>query len=90
MTAMLAFWFSNIGMIGMTGAFGVAGIAQVYLERKLGMDFMLVQQEIEIHFLGLILAASLFTIGIGMYIYIFIKQGIPKAGNELSEEAALE
>jgi nitric oxide reductase subunit B len=35
----LAFWLSNIGMIGMTGAFAVAGIAQVYLERKSGMEF---------------------------------------------------
>ena len=35
-----AFWLSNIGMIGMTVAFGVAGVAQVYLERKFGMDFM--------------------------------------------------
>jgi hypothetical protein len=26
-------------MIGMTGAFAVAGIAQVYLERKSGMEF---------------------------------------------------
>jgi nitric oxide reductase subunit B len=90
MSSMLAFWLSNIGMIGMTGAFAVAGVAQVYLERKLGMDFLLVQKEIEIHFLGLILAASLFTVGIGLYIYVFIKHGIPKEGNALTEASALE
>ena len=33
----VAFWTTNIGMIGMTMAFGVAGVAQVYLERKFGM-----------------------------------------------------
>ena len=73
----LAFWLSNIGMIGMTGAFAVAGIAQVYLERKSGMEFGLVQQEIETHFLGLILAATVFTIGIILYIVDFIKYGQP-------------
>ena len=50
-----AFWLSNIGMIGMTVAFGVAGVAQVYLERKFGMEFMAVQKEISIHFVVLIL-----------------------------------
>lgn len=73
----LAFWLSNIGMIGMTGAFAVAGIAQVYLERKSGMEFGLVQQEIETHFLGLILAATVFTAGIILYIIDFIKYGRP-------------
>jgi nitric oxide reductase subunit B len=73
----LAFWLSNIGMIGMTGAFAVAGIAQVYLERKSGMEFGLVQREIEPHFLGLILAATVFTIGIILYIVDFIKYGQP-------------
>ena len=50
-----AFWLSNIGMLGMTVAFGVAGVAQVYLERKFGMEFMTVQKEISIHFVLLIL-----------------------------------
>jgi nitric oxide reductase subunit B len=73
----LAFWISNVGMIGMTGAFAVAGIAQVYLERMMGMDFLKVQQEIQVHFLGLILAATIFTIGIGLFIYNFITYGTP-------------
>lgn len=77
MTGNLAFWLSNIGMLGMTGAFAVAGIAQVYLERKTGMDFLQVQREIEPHFLGLVLAASLFTAGIALYIFDFTKFGLP-------------
>lgn len=77
LTGTLAFWLSNIGMLGMTGAYAVAGIAQVYLERKSGMDFLQVQHEIESHFLGLILAATLFTVGIGMYIVEFIRFGRP-------------
>ena len=75
--SMYAFWLSNIGMVCMTCAFAVAGIAQVYMERKIGLDFMQVQQEIEVHFFGLVLAATLFTIGIGLFIYNFIKYGQP-------------
>jgi nitric oxide reductase subunit B len=72
-----AFWLSNIGMIGMTVAFGVAGVAQVYLERKFKMDFMEVQAEISIHFVVLILCATLFATGIIMYIWDFYKHGLP-------------
>lgn len=73
-----AFWTSNIGMTAMTVAFGIAGVAQVYLERKMGMDFLLVQKEIEVHFLGLVMAATLFSLGIFAFIWIFIKYGLPE------------
>ncbi len=72
-----AFWTSNIGMIAMTLAFAVAGITQVYLERKFGMDFLAVQKEVEVHFLGLVLAATLFTIGCTAFIWNFIRFGRP-------------
>ena len=73
----MAFWMSNIGMIGMTVAFGVAGVAQVYLERKFKMDFMVVQKEIEVHFIVLILCATLFMTGIILYMIDFYKHGKP-------------
>ena len=76
-SGLLAFWLSNIGMVGMTVAFGVAGVAQVYLERKVGLEFGEVQKEIEVHFLILVLCATMFTTGIGFYIYEFIKYGLP-------------
>jgi len=72
-----AFWLSNIGMIGMTVAFGVAGVAQVYLERKFGMDFMKVQKEISIHFFVLVICAAMFATGIVLYIIDFYKHGKP-------------
>ena len=72
-----AFWLSNIGMIGMTVAFGVAGVAQVYLERILGVDFMETQKEIEPHFLVLVLTASGFATGVTLYIINFFKHGKP-------------
>ncbi len=71
------FWLSNIGMVSMTGAFAVAGVTQVYLERRVGMDFLAVQEAVAVHFLGLVLAASLFTLGIGLLIWVFIKHGHP-------------
>ncbi len=76
-TATIAFWASNIGMIAMVLAFATAGVTQVYLERKVGMDFVTVQKEIEVHFFGLILAACLFTLGIGCFVFDFIRYGRP-------------
>jgi nitric oxide reductase subunit B len=73
----LAFWLSNIGILGMTVAFGVAGVAQVYMERKLKMDFMEVQNEIAVHFVVLLICATMFTVGIGLFISDFIKYGTP-------------
>jgi nitric oxide reductase subunit B len=81
-----SFWVSNIGMVAMTGAFAVAGITQVNLERRLGLDFLAVQTEVEMHFLGLILAAGLFTIGILLFVLNFIRFGRP---NEEAIKAAL-
>ncbi len=73
-----AFWTSNVGMVAMTIAFGIAGVTQVYLERKVGLDFLTVQKEVEVHFIGLALAATLFTAGIIAYIWNFIRFGKPE------------
>jgi len=73
----LAFWLSNIGMLGMTVAFGVAGVAQVYLERRVGLEFGDVQKEIQVHFFILICCATMFATGITCYIIEFIKYGQP-------------
>ncbi|MFP5520630.1 MAG: cbb3-type cytochrome c oxidase subunit I [Bdellovibrionia bacterium] len=76
-TNTFAFWTSNIGMTAMTIAFGIAGVTQVVLERRIGMDFLAVQKEVEVHFLGLIFAATLFTVGIIAYVWNFISFGLP-------------
>ena len=73
----MAFWFSNIGMIGMTVAFGVAGVAQVYLERIMKIEFMEVQKLVEVHFMVLITCATFFTLGIILYMIDFYKHGLP-------------
>lgn len=61
----------------MTVAFGVAGVAQVYLERKVGIEFGEVQKEIQVHFFILVCCATMFTSGIIMFIYEFVKHGRP-------------
>ena len=76
-SGLYAFWLSLIGMLGMTTAFAAAGIAQVYLERRAGLEFMVAQKEIQVHFLVLILCATLFTIGVSMFIINFLKYGQP-------------
>lgn len=70
-----AFWVSNIGMVNMTAAFAVAGITQVYLERKVGMDFLAAQDALQVHFLGVVLAASLFSLGIALFVFNFFQYG---------------
>lgn len=77
-TSVLAFWTSNIGMVAMTLAFAVAGVSQVVLERRVGLDFLTVQKEIQVHFVGLILAASLFAVGIVAFIVVFFQSGPPR------------
>jgi nitric oxide reductase subunit B len=83
----MAFWLSNIGMLGMTVAFGVAGVVQVYLERISHIDFMKVQNEISIHFVVLLLCATLFATGITMYIIEFIRYGKPSDEALIGEAA---
>ena len=74
-----SFWASNIGMVLMVLSFGCAGITQVYLERKIGLDFFLVRDELVLFFYCLIFAATIFASGIFSYIYVFIKAGLPNA-----------
>ncbi|HSI76126.1 MAG TPA: hypothetical protein VK957_09530, partial [Lunatimonas sp.] len=64
-----------------------AGVVQVYLERRLGMDFMVAQEEVKIHFVVMLLNATIFTTGIVLYIYEFIKFGRPtNEALEMKEE----
>ncbi len=88
----MAFWFSNIGMVGMTMAFAAAGVAQVYMERIMGLDFMKAQLEIEPHFFVLIIAATVFSIGVTLYIINFLKFGAPvdEAVGEVEDFSALQ
>src|SRR5690606_11362691 len=69
-----AFWMQLTGMFGMTLAFATAGIGQVYLERILGLGYLDTQLKIQVHFLMLIAAGSLFAIGVMLFIIDFFRQ----------------
>ena len=60
-------------MFGMTLSFATAGIGQVYLERILGLGYLDSQLKLQVHFLMLIGTASLFTIGVALFIWDFFR-----------------
>lgn len=69
-----AFWMQLAGMFGMTISFATAGIGQVYLERILGLGFLETQLKIQVHFLMLLAAGSLFTAGAALFIFDFFRR----------------
>jgi nitric oxide reductase subunit B len=68
-----AFWMQLGGMFGMTLSFATAGIAQVYLERIMGMGYLDAQLKIQVHFVMLVATGSLFAVGVGLFIYDFFR-----------------
>src|SRR5690606_5385141 len=84
-----AFWLQVSGMFGMTLSFGTGGIAQVYMERIMGMGYLDAQLKIQVHFLMLILTASIFTVGVGLFIYDFFRR-IPRFEPEAEIEPTTE
>src|SRR5690606_17325052 len=68
-----AFWLQISGMFGMTLSFATAGIGQVYLERIMGMGYLDAQLKIQVHFLMLIATASIFVVGVALFIYDFFR-----------------
>ncbi|MYN15054.1 nitric-oxide reductase large subunit [Pusillimonas sp. TS35] len=68
-----SFWLQIAGMFGMTLSFATAGIGQVYLERVLGIGYLDVQLKIQVHFLMLVATASLFAIGVLLFIFDFFR-----------------
>jgi nitric oxide reductase subunit B len=75
--ARTAFWLSNVGMFTQVLGFGAAGVAQVYLERKLGFDFGDVQNEIQVHFWIVVTGATILSTGLTLYLIDFLKYGQP-------------
>jgi nitric oxide reductase subunit B len=69
----LSFWMQMAGMFGMTLSFATAGIGQVYLERIMGMGYLDAQLKIQVHFVMLIITASIFTIGVALFIIDFFR-----------------
>src|SRR5262249_56554916 len=78
--AAFAFWTANVGMVSMTGAFAVAGVTQVYLERRGGMDFLAGQNELGINFFCFVLAAGLVTLRLLTFVFSFVESCPPLSG----------
>ena len=68
-----SFWMQLSGMFGMTLSFATAGIGQVYLERILGMGYLDAQLKIQVHFVMLLATSSIFTVGVGLFIFDFFR-----------------
>jgi nitric oxide reductase subunit B len=68
-----AFWLQMAGMFGMTLSFATAGIAQVYLERILGLGYLDTQLKIQVHFVMLIITGAIFAVGVALFIYDFFR-----------------
>ena len=68
-----AFWLQLGGMFGMTLSFATAGIGQVYLERILGLGYLDTQLKIQVHFVMLMATASVFTVGVALFIWDFFR-----------------
>ena len=68
-----SFWMQIAGMFGMTLSFATAGIGQVYLERIMGLGYLDAQLKIQIHFVMLIVTASIFAIGVALFIIDFFR-----------------
>jgi nitric oxide reductase subunit B len=60
-------------MFGMTMAFAAAGIVQTYLERIMGLGFLETQLKIQVHFLMVIGAGTIFTVGVGLFLWDFFR-----------------
>jgi nitric oxide reductase subunit B len=69
-----SFWLQLAGMFGMTLSFATAGIGQVYLERILGLGYLDAQLKIQVHFLMLVATATLFTVGVALFIWDFFRR----------------
>jgi nitric oxide reductase subunit B len=81
-----AFWLMVGGMFGMTLAFGTAGIAQTYLERIMGLGYLETQYKIQVHFLMLMVAAAIFTVGVAAFILDFFRDPPRAAAPPVAEE----
>ena len=68
-----AFWLQLAGMFGMTLSFATAGIAQVYLERILGLGYLDTQLKIQVHFVMLLITGAIFAVGVALFIYDFFR-----------------
>jgi len=79
-----AFWLMLVGITGITLSFAAAGLGQVYLERIMGLGYLETQARIQVHFQMLLGTATLFAVGVLLFLYDFFVLN-PKRGEILAE-----
>lgn len=84
-----AFWLQVGGMTGMTMAFAAAGIGQVYLERIMGVGYLDTQLKLGVHFQMLIAMATVFSIGVVLFLVDFFVIN-PRRGSIVVSEVPVE
>jgi nitric oxide reductase subunit B len=72
------FWLMVAGMFGMTMALAAAGITQTYLERILGLGFLETQKKIQVHYLMWLGTSVIFALGVGAFVWDFVRAGAPR------------
>lgn len=70
-----SFWLQIGNIFGMMHSFATAGIAQVYLERIMGLGYLDAQLKIPVHFLMLVATGSIFVTGKALFIIDFFRNG---------------
>src|SRR5690606_32879249 len=85
-----SFWLQLAGMFGMTLSFATAGIGQVYLERVLGLGYLDTQLKIQVHFVMLVVCASVFAVGVGLFIYDFFRYPLRRNIETAREDSTAE
>ena len=66
-----SFWLQIAGITGITMAFAAGGVAQVYLERIMGVGYLDTQAKLQVHFQMMIAAALVFTAGVVLFLWNF-------------------
>lgn len=66
-----SYWLQLAGITGITMAFAAGGVAQVYMERILGVGYLDTQLKLTVHFQMMLAAAVVFTIGVVMFLWDF-------------------
>jgi nitric oxide reductase subunit B len=69
----IGFWTMSLAMLGMGLAFGVAGVVQTYLERVLGMDYMVTQSYMRLWFQITFVFGLAFLVGVIVTAYDLLK-----------------
>ncbi len=83
---MWGFWVTTAAMAFMTFTLTFAGVVQTHLQRVMGMDYMQVQQEIELFYMYRLGAGAVVVIGVLLIVYSLVVPGRRQAAEAPAAE----